>query len=289
MTLPRGIRLPMLAVAAVVACLSIQSASAQQQQPPQMATRPVPGADAAQAPQRFIQISDQPTIDEGLGVIKNSLETVNTLQDYSCTFIKREFVDGALKDYEYMFMKIRQEPFSVYTYFLKPDNLRGQEAIYFHGQYNNKLVAHTVGIQNTLVGTVHLDPVGSWAMKGNRHPITTAGMQKLLLKILDLSEKEPRFKQCDVKVFRQAKVDGRLCLCLQITQAKPQPGFLHAVARIYLDHEWNVPVRFEAYEFPSEQGGEPYLVEEYTYTKLQFNRNFTDRDFDPKNPNYAFK
>lgn len=239
-------------------------------------------APAAAAPPRA------PTIEEGLGIIKGSLETVRQVKDYQTTFVKREFVDGKLTDYQYMFMKIRQKPFSVYTYFLKPDELKGQEAIFVEGKNNNQLVAHPVGFRKALVGTIQLDPHGSWAMAGQRHPIVAAGMERLLLKMLELSEKEPRFKQTDVRMFDQAKVDGRPCLCLQISQPRPQPGFNFAVARLFIDQEWNVPVRFEAYEYP-EKGGDPYLVEEYTYTKLQFNQNMTDLDFDPKNPAYGYR
>ncbi|MGC4003839.1 MAG: DUF1571 domain-containing protein [Pirellulales bacterium] len=51
------------------------------------------------------------------------------IKDYTCTMVKRERVDGKLTGPEYIFTKVRQEPFSVYMTFLKPDEVAGREAI----------------------------------------------------------------------------------------------------------------------------------------------------------------
>ena len=56
-----------------------------------------------------------------------------TIKDYSCTVVKRERIDGKLKDHEYLFAKVRHEPFSVYLYFLAPDDVKGQEVIWVEG------------------------------------------------------------------------------------------------------------------------------------------------------------
>ena len=55
---------------------------------------------------------------------------IEKLQDYSATLAKRERIGGKLLDYEYMFVKVRHNPFSVYMYFLAPADLKGQEVIY---------------------------------------------------------------------------------------------------------------------------------------------------------------
>jgi hypothetical protein len=60
-----------------------------------------------------------------------------------------------------------------------------------------------------------------------------------------------------------------------------------AIARIFLDHEWDVPVRFETYEWPDDLQGKPRLVEQYTYLELKFDVGLTDFDFDPTNPDSA--
>ena len=79
----------------------------------------------------------------------------NNIKDYSCTMVKRERINGKLNDQEFMFLKVRHEPFSVYMYFLGPEKLRGQEAIYVEGKNNGNLLGHGVGIKK-IAGTVPL-------------------------------------------------------------------------------------------------------------------------------------
>ena len=60
---------------------------------------------------------------------------MQSVRDYSCTFKKREVVNGKLLDQQTMFVKSRPAPLSVYMYFLDQD-VRGQEAIYVEGRNN---------------------------------------------------------------------------------------------------------------------------------------------------------
>jgi len=57
---------------------------------------------------------------------------------------------------------------------------------------------------------------------------------------------------------------------------------------VAISKELNLPIRYEAYDWPHEKRDEPPLVEEYTYLKLKLNNGFSDRDFDVRNPNYNF-
>ena len=54
------------------------------------------------------------------------------LRDYTCTFTKRERLDGRLTPRHVMEMKSRTEPVSIYFKFQAPN--RGREAIYVEGQ-----------------------------------------------------------------------------------------------------------------------------------------------------------
>jgi hypothetical protein len=50
-----------------------------------------------------------------------------------------------------------------------------------------------------------------------------------------------------------------------------------------------MPTRYESYDWPAEPGGEPRLIEEYTYLHLKPNNGFTDLDFSVENPAYGFQ
>jgi outer membrane lipoprotein-sorting protein len=68
----------------------------------------------------------------------------------------------------------------------------------------------------------------------------------------------------------------------------PRRNFRYHKALIFIDDQLNIPVRFEAYDWPKQEGGQPLLLEEYTYVNVKFNVGLTDADFDPRNPNYKF-
>ena len=60
--------------------------------------------------------------------VKRLADMKKTIKDYSCVMIKRERVDGKLLGYEMMFTKVRHEPFSIYMYFLSPQELKGHKS-----------------------------------------------------------------------------------------------------------------------------------------------------------------
>lgn len=211
------------------------------------------------------------------------------LRDYSATLVKRERVNGKLGEQEWMFVKVRHEPFSVYMCFLKPANLRGQEVIYVEGANDGKMWAHPTGIRHTLVGTVEIKPDSMIAMQGQRYPITELGLKNLVRRLLEVGNNDTKYGECEVQFSDDAKINGRPCTCIQVLHPVPRRNFLFHLARIYVDKELNLPIRYEAHDWPKEPGAEPELIEEYTYLNLELNKGFTDADFDIHNPNYQFK
>lgn len=217
------------------------------------------------------------------------LAEMDKIHDYSATMVKRERIDGVVNEHEYMFVKVRSKPFSVYMYFLGPAKVKGQEALYVEGENDGNLLAHPNGLRHKIIGTVRLKPDSMLAMAGNRYPITELGIRNLTKRLIEVGEHDMKFGDCEVKMLEGAKINGRQCTCIQVVHPKPNPEFRFHMARIYVDNQLNVPIRFESYDWPKELGGEPQLLEEYTYLNLKLNNGFTDQDFDPKNPNYQFE
>ena len=211
-----------------------------------------------------------------------------TIKDYSCTVVKRERIDGKLGEHEYMFAKIRHEPFSVYLYFLAPDTVKGQEVIYVDGKNDGNMLAHAGSGVRAMMGTVALKPQSMIAMQGNRYAITEIGVENLAKRLVEVAEHDKQFGECDVNFFPNAKVNGRICTCIQVVHPVPRRNFRFHLARVFIDDEYTIPVRYEAYDWPQEAGGQPVLMEEYTYMNVKVNNGFTDADFDPKNTAYKF-
>jgi outer membrane lipoprotein-sorting protein len=209
------------------------------------------------------------------------------IQDYSAVMVKRERIGSKLNEQEFMYIKIRHKPFSVYMYFLGPPRLRGQEAIYVEGHNNGNLLGHGVGIKK-IAGTVPLQPTGALAMVGQRYPITEIGILNLTKRLVQVAEQDKKFGECEVKFYKNAKINSRSVTCIQVVHPVRRANFRFHKALVWVDDELNVPVRYEAYEWPATPGDQPQLIEEYTYTDIKLNNGFTDADFDENNPNYHF-
>lgn len=220
---------------------------------------------------------------------EDALRRMEQIQDYSCTLVKRERIDGELLEHNYMYLKVRHRPFSVYMYFLKPDSLKGQECIWVEGRNEGNLLAHGNGLKERVIGTVALDPTGMLAMKGNRYPIYKVGILNLIRELLVIGKQDTQFGECDVQFYQGVKFAGRPCTMMEVKHPVPRRNFRFHIARICVDEELNLPLHYEAYLWPRTPGGQPELDEEYSYVNLKLNNGFTDDDFDTRNPAYRFR
>jgi len=218
-----------------------------------------------------------------------SLARAREMRDAAYTFVKRETVGGKLTDHEAMFMKVRNEPLSIYVYTLGPKQPKGQEAIYVAGRNDGKVLVHVTGIRHKLIGMLSLAPDAPEIMEGNRYSITSGGYVNMLTKIVHLYQQEMAEGVSEVQVIPGAKVDGRLCTCVQVSHPHPGRNFAFQMTRMFYDDATGLPLRWEAYDFPQQPGQAPQLAEEYTYRNVQLNVGLTDADFDPNNPQYAYK
>ncbi len=218
------------------------------------------------------------------------------VQDYTCVLVKRERVDGELLPYEHLFVKFRSErivrgevvtPFSVYMKFLGPKKMQGSEVLYVKGQNDGDILARRPGPRVSL--DLSVNPQGDLAMRDNRYPITEFGLENLVRRLMEVVVEDMRFDDCDVNVYRGAKVDGRSCTAYEVKHEPRSPNFRFHLARVFVDDELGVPIRYAAYGWPTEIGGEPRLLEEYTYRQLKLNVGLTDADFQRSNPAYGFR
>lgn len=210
------------------------------------------------------------------------------VRDYTATLIKQERVAGQLKPPEVCELKVRNRPFSVYMKFLSPDNLKGQEVIYVEGANDGKLIGHAGSGLMALAGSKWLDPKGTLAMMGQRYPITELGIANLVRRLIEVGQHDLKFGECEVWRNDDAKVGDRPCILFTVQHPIKRRDFLFHIARIFVDKELMLPLRYEAYDWPTRPGEPPPLLESYTYTNLKLNPGLTDADFDPNHPQYNF-
>jgi len=225
-------------------------------------------------------------IERAIRTIADCQARYEEVEDYTCTFYKRERIAGRMTPLHIMDMKARTRPQSIYFKFQQP--AQGREAIYIAGRHGGKVLAHDVGFNKLLAGTLQLDPTATRAMEDCRHPITQAGIGPLLETLakrwaLELSPQESQL------LFRDDMVIGpRRCTMIESTHPQRRHHFLHHKVRVYIDQEFGLPIRFEAYDWPKQPRSEPELTEEYTYMNLKLNVGLRDIDFDVANSAYSF-
>jgi hypothetical protein len=219
------------------------------------------------------------------------------VSDYTCVLVKRELVGGRISAPQQMFVKLREEqvrggrvvvPFSVYMRFLGPTDLKGREVLYVRGRNQGKIIAKKGG-QRFAYFTTAIAPTSDLAMDGHRYPITEIGLRNLIGRLIEDGREVLSHPECKVNYYVGAKINGRECTVIEVRHPVRRPGYRFQFARIFVDDQRQIPVRYAAYDWPAEQGGQPRLIEEYTYLDLKLNVGLSNWDFDHRNESYGFR
>ena len=241
-----------------------------------------------------IETAEHP-LDPLLAVAEKGLvHTDQVVVDYTARIVSQVRLNGKLQPEQQMDCKIRHARttgddlcgFSVYLKFVAPNSSAGQEVIWVDGWNDGNLVAHLTGWQNVV--RIYLDPESTIAMRNSLHPIMDIGFRNLLAKVLEKGQQSRELGECEVNVKRNIQIEGRKCVMLEVKHPVKQDEFEFHIARIYLDQELEIPIAYEGFTWPEEQGGEPLLQEKYFYTNLTLNVGLQDIDFDPSNPDYGY-
>ena len=267
------------------------------------ATKVVPSSNAsatvptAPTPEPVAAAPAPHPLDDAVETAVNGLAHIrSTVMDYSAIMVKRERVDGTLQKPEYMQVKVRRGrvadngqaiPFSIYMKFIKPRATAGREVIWVKGQNDNKLCVHE-GSGMMALKRFNLDPDGWLAMKGQRYPIYECGLENLVVKLIEKAERDRAAGHCDVVYRDGVKINGRSCQTIEVTHHEERHPYDFHVAKVYIDDELKLPIRYQAHSWPETPGGKPQLMEEYTYLNVKTNQGFTDLDFSPENPAYKY-
>ncbi len=241
-------------------------------------------------------------LDSVLHLAREIVERIDReLFDYTCDLVMRERIKGELQSHEIAHLKVRREqrdgdqmvePFSVYMCFQSPPNVEGREVLYVRNENNDEMVARNGGSSSLQNVTLSLKPDSRRAMRGRHYPITEIGIGNILERLIDEAEEAMQIdsdrRECQVRFFDNAKIDGRLCQCIQVTFPVRRENLKFHVARIFIDNQTQLPVRFAAYTWPQKSGGKPRLMEEYTFLNFKPNIGLSNHDFDRQNAAYRF-
>jgi len=244
-------------------------------------------------------------------------------RDYRATLVKRLRIGNKLSEPEVMKLKLRSRdrdaiaepagstsesqpdsqpiasdemdprPIDVYLGFVAPKSLAGREVIWRQGFQDNLMTVHEAGFFN--LARVQLAPTSRLAMIGNRYPISDVGIERLLIKLLEIGTRDRMLGDCQVTIREGVEFEGRPCRRIEVIH--PEKGveidgnkfeFAYYRAEIDMDVEHELPIHYASYVWPENTGEDPLLDEEFTYQDLCLNCDLSDLDFDPDNPEYRY-
>jgi hypothetical protein len=236
-------------------------------------------------------------LDRAVVIAETALKDMQAdVNDYTAILAKRERINGVVGAPSYMNIKVRcprkhangsASPFSIYMKFIRPKDQAGREVIWIDGQNDNKLIVHE-GSGILSLKKFYLDPNGRMAMNGQRYPIYDAGLENLIVKLIEKADRDRAAGPCEVTYREGAQINDRPCSLIELVHEERRAPYEFHKAQVFIDDELNLPVRFVAYDWPQGPGAAPQLLEEYTYYNVKVNVGLTDLDFNPKNPRYKF-
>jgi hypothetical protein len=221
----------------------------------------------------------QPPVETGAQLLADARASFTRVKDYMGTLVKEERVGGKLQPEQYITLRVRQQPFSVYLKWTGPKAFDGQEAMYVAGKNDNKMRAKSTGLAG-MVGFVSLEPNDPRALAQSRHAITETGIGHL---IDTLSRGYERDRQAPGQVqatYRDFMFQGKQVAGVEtVHRVNNGQSYCYRTV-VFFDKQTKLPVRFEAYDWPT-AGGPPggEKLECYSYVDLKFNVGLNDAAF----------
>ena len=223
-----------------------------------------------------VESQEKIALDKRLAEAESILEKADS---YTAIFHRQERIRGKLNKEETIFIKFKN-PFKIYMKWIK-EPFNGREVLYNFGWNKNRIKFHEGGVMGMI--NLNLDPFSSMGMNGNRHPITHSGLQYLVKSI----EKDLRMginaAESEIRENGEELIYGRQTKQIEVIFPNDQSkGYYCYRIVMNLDIENKLPIKVRVFDWDDK------LIECYGYENLNLNAQLTDKDFDPKNPEYEF-
>jgi len=217
--------------------------------------------------------------EDTLQLLKSMARHSERIKDYTAVFHKQEVVKGKSRPQEIIFLKFRK-PFSVYMRWLEGPH-EGREVLYVRDKNKGKIIGHEGGFFGFI--TLSLNPKGRRAMKGNRYPITEAGLGKVITRVLKDVEKGEAERVLQLSNKPSVEVFGRRSRMITIKLPDdPKRGFSAPKISLWIDLENGLPIKAEFFDWDLKK------IASYGYKDLMLNIGLTENDFDRDNKSYRF-
>lgn len=230
-------------------------------------------------------------------LLEKGLEWIKHNPAYTATFYKKERIGGSLSDDQFISLKLRNEPFSVYMKWIK-GNDEGQEILYVDGENDNEMLVKVGGVGGRMLPALKLDPHGSMAMSKARYPVTKLGFKQMLEEILQFRRTDlANMSGVKCRMLEEQQFDRRDCYCFIVEYGSPERSEIFRKSVIYIDEELSMPVCVKNFGWLTDEqrkldpkaADQESLLEFYSFSDVSFETKLASADFSRENENYHFK
>lgn len=242
---------------------------------------PLPHAEAD--PPTVVPTANTPAknhpLDQPLAMLAQAKKYHQEVRDYTCTLVKQERVNGRLQEENYIDMRMRTYPFSVYMRWLGPRAMAGQEVCFVLGRNNNMMRVHAKGLLKGAIGWVSVDPRDPRVFQHSRHTIYEAGIGNLIEQTSKHWERARQGNKTQVKIA-EYDFNNRRCYRVEAIHTERDPQNYSHRCVLFLDKQTYLPLRVENYDWPR-QGGSPDgdLMESFSFVNLRTNVSLPEETF----------
>jgi hypothetical protein len=200
--------------------------------------------------------------------------------DYTARFVRQERIGGALRPREEALIKFKRPDWLYLRWTAGPP--RGREILFVGGRDGGRILVHQPGLVSGLF-TLVMAPDHPRVLKESRHPVTDAGIGRLIELIL--ADARRGLERGELTLLERDEANGQAPRVRRIEGILPRdPGRGYYAWRVLvsIDLQSGLPVGARLFDW------EERLVADYAYLDLRLNPGLTERDFDPANPDYGF-
>jgi hypothetical protein len=240
-----------------------------------------------------ILLNNSEALKFSLLLMQDGLSFMKNVDTYSAVFNKRERIQGDLGDVQTIELKVRHEPaFSVYMKWKTGDT--GRQLLYNEEYEDKKMVVKLGGFKGRLLPAIKLQPTSPEAMSQARYPVTEAGVLGMLKLLVFHRQNDLNHGQGVIcRRLPNAVCDERECYCFLYEYQSPEFNQTYRKSMLMLDSRYHIPLRLINHTWTESADGltaaeldEQTLIEDYSFSRIDFGRELVVEDFSRNNPAY---
>ncbi len=216
-------------------------------------------------------------IESAIQTLSKAIENVQQIDEYSGMLVYREHSqDGVLLEPNFWKLKVRSNSTQIYCRNLKP--WRGTEVLFQKGKHDDKILVNCGEVYGCCIRLTRMDPTNAKSLCNLRYSFPEKNIYGLSKHYLAYMKKIKNRMAGKVRILNNCKINKRSCSKLEI-RLNANTKLQFSKLEIYIDQEYQIPVRFVGYGWQKSDTQKPPLIEEYTFVNLNISPAFTDHEF----------